>query len=117
MRVFHWPTGHIPYQLPIRCRVEPFDPPESFQAHSLSDGESKLNVSPALPVVPSVYMPWSFVHTGWQVQHHPHHYQLGGGLHFCGSGKFISLSRPSQGNQGGAKPGTVLLSSSASAPL
>lgn len=29
-----------------------------------------------------------FVHTGGQVQHHPHHHQLRGRLHLCGSGEF-----------------------------
>lgn len=61
-------------------------------------------LSPGLPP-PTVPSPsrWS-LHTGRQVQHHPHHHQLGGSLHFRGRGELPS--GPLGG--GGAQPPCLL---------
>lgn len=52
---FHGPTGHIPHQLPILCRAELSDPPQTLPAPRPLSQEPRLNLSPH----PSLLVPLS----------------------------------------------------------
>lgn len=80
----HLPAPHL---APHLCCEGAGPAASPFPLHCPSGWESKFDPwPPGLPdpgPLASV-----FVHTGWQVQHHPHHHQLRGSLHLRGSGEF-----------------------------
>lgn len=80
----HLPAPHL---APHLCCEGAGPAASPFPLHCLSGWESKFNPWP--PGLPDPRPLASvFVHTGWQVQHHPHHHQLRGSLHLRGSGEF-----------------------------